>query len=208
MKKKVICIFLVLIIISTCTFSTAAAGRKSDTAEKDIIKIDGMDYQYVDETINGETFTHIINLTLNTEDILYYNQISGTVFLNDEPIAQIENAVSLNNSCNRNVIAPLSENYWKLHDSTTKRITWVQGIAAAALAAVIATVIPNVGKIGVIAKIGLTALSVVAAACAGAYVDCVGYTHVQNNGSVQARLDWTFRPSTGDVYGPYSKYTL
>lgn len=36
--------------------------------------------------------------------------------------------------------------------------------------------------------------------------DCVGYTHVLNDGTVQTRCDWTFRPSTEDKYGSYSSY--
>ena len=211
MLKRITSLFMAVIISVTClagATNSYAADNEYNIEESETIILDGAEYKYVDEYVDGKEITHILNLTDNTEDILYYDEANGTIYLNDEPVAYVEDVISSENIFSKNEVNPLADNYWKWHDSSTKRITWAQGVAAAVLAGIIAAVIPNVGKITVIVKIGLSALSVVAAACGGAYVDCVSYTHVLNDGSVQLRCDWTFRPSTGDKYGPYSSYWL
>ena len=201
---------MALIMLITCLAGTTIsyAADKNDNVEKsEVVTIDGVSYKYVDEYVDGEKITHIINLTDNTEDILYYDEENGTAFLNDAPVAYVEDIISRENAASEYGIAPYADNYWKWHDSSTKRITWAQSVVTAViLGAIIAAVIPNVGTAAVIAKIGLTSLGIVAAACGGAYVDCVGYTHVLDDGKVQVRCDWTFRPNTGDIYGPFSQY--
>lgn len=211
MFKRITSLFMAVIMSATClagATNSYASDNKYNTDESEILIFDGNEYQYVDEYIDGKEITHIINLTENTEDILYYDEANGTIYLNNKPIAYVEDAISSENIFSEYGTSPFADNYWKWHDTSTKHITWIQGVTAAILAGIIAAVIPTVGKATVIAKIGLNALGVVAAACAGAYVDCVAYTHVLSDGKVQLRYDWTFRPSTGDKYGPYSSYSL
>lgn len=186
----------------------AADNQYTDKNSETVI-LDGMEYKYIDKYVDGKEITHILNLTANTEDILYYDEADGTIYLNNEPVAYVEDVISSENISSESRVSPLAgDSYWGYNGTTTKRITWAQGVAAAVLAGIIAAVIPNVGKIAVIAKIGLTALGVVAAACGGAYADCASYSHVLMDGKIEFRFDWTFRPNTGDKYGPYSKYVL
>lgn len=212
MIKRIISLFMAFTILTTClvgaTNMYAADNQYTDENSETVI-LDGMEYKYIDEYVDGKEITHILNLTANTEDILYYDEANGTIYLNNEPVAYVEDVISSENISSESRVSPLAgDSYWGYNGTTTKRITWAQGVAAAVLAGIIAAVIPNVGKIAVIAKIGLTALGIVAAACGGAYVDCASYSHVLMDGKIEFRFDWTFRPSTGDVYGPYSKYVL
>lgn len=198
-------------MLMTCSVGATvsyAADENSIVNESEIVLIDGKEYKYEDEYVNGKEITHIINLTDNTEDTLYYDSENGIVFLNDVPIAYIEKMSTETIEMFENNISPLATTGWRYHDTSSHRITWVQGVTAAVLAGVIAAVIPGVGKAAVIAKIGLTALGVIAAACAGGTVTCKTYTQVLLDGKVQFRYDWTFKPSTGETYGPYSSYQL
>ncbi len=117
-------------------------------------------------------------MTDNTEDILYYDIGNNTVFLNDMSIAYTEKVSEDTVDEFKNCILPLATNGWRYHDTSNHRITWVQGVTAAVLAGIIAAVIPGTGKLAVLAKIGVTALGIVAGACAG------------------------------ESYGPYSSYQL
>ena len=166
------------------------------------------EYRYENVLANGKEIIYIIHLTDNTEDILYYDIGNNTVFLNDMPIAYTEKVSEDTVDEFKNCILPLAANGWRNHDTSNHRITWVQGVTAAVLAGVIAAVIPGSGKLTVLAKIGVTALGIVAGACAGGTVKCVAYTQVLLDGKVQFRYDRTFKPSAGESYGPYRSYQL
>ncbi len=212
MIKRITSLFLAFTILTTCLIGATnmyASDNKYYNEKSETVIYDGIEYKYIDEFVNGKEITHILNLTNNTEDILYFDEVNGIIYLNNEPIAFVEDVILSENISSETGISPLAgDSYWGYNGTTTKRITWAQGVAAAVLAGIIAAVIPNVGKVAVILKIGLSALGVVAAACGGAYVDCASYSHVLMDGKIEFRLNWTFRPSTGDVYGPYSKYIL
>lgn len=211
MTKKITSLFMALIMFMTCSAGATAsyaADNDSVANENAIVLIDGKEYKYKDEYVNGKEITHIINFTDNTEDILYYDAENGIVFLNDVPVAYIEKVPADVVRMSENNISPLATTGWRYHDTSSHRITWAQGVTAAVLAGVIAAVIPGVGKAVVLARIGTTALGIVAAACAGGTVTCKTYTQVLLDGKVQFRYDWTFKPSTGETYGPYSSYQL
>ena len=211
MTKRITSLFLSLIMLLTCSVGATisyAADNTSTVAENETVIIDGKEYKYEDVFVNGKEITRIINLTDNTEDILYYDIEKGTVFLNNEPIAYIENEPIETVDAFEYGISPLATNGWRYHDTSNHRITWKQGVAAAVLAGVIAAVIPGTGKLAVLARIGANTLGIVAGACAGGIVKCVAYTQVLLDGKVQCRYDWTFKPNTGESYGPYSSYQL
>ena len=200
--------FIMLIVCSAgATISYANDNTFTiDSSEKVII--DGKEYRYENVLANGKEIIYIIHLTDNTEDILYYDIGNNTVFLNDMPIAYTEKVSEDTVDEFKNCILPLAANGWRNHDTSNHRITWVQGVTAAVLAGVIAAVIPGSGKLTVLAKIGVTALGIVAGACAGGTVKCVAYTQVLLDGKVQFRYDRTFKPSAGESYGPYRSYQL
>lgn len=211
MTKRITSLFLVLIMLLTCSAGTTisyASDNAPTVNESETVIIDGKEYKYEDVFVNGKEITRIINLTDNTEDLLYYDIEKGTVFLNNEPIAYIENEPTETVDAPEHGISPLSTNGWRYHDTSTHRITWKQGVAAAILAGVIASVIPGTGRLAVLAKIGANTLGIIAAACSGGTVKCVAYTQVLLDGKIQCRYDWTFSPNTGESYGPYRSYQL
>lgn len=200
--------FIMLIVCSAGATISYANDNTFTIDSSETVIIDGKEYRYENVLANGKEIIYIIHLTDNTEDILYYDIGNNTVFLNDMPIAYIEKVSEDTVDEFKKCILPLAANGWRYHDTSNHRITWVQGVTAAVLAGVIAAVIPGSGKLTVLAKIGVTALGIVAGACAGGTVKCVAYTQVLLDGKVQFRYDWTFKPSTGESYGPYSSYQL
>lgn len=200
---------LIMVIVCSAGATVSYDADKTVTIDSsETVIIDGKEYRYENVLANGKEIIYIIHLTDNTEDILYYDIGNNTVFLNDMPIAYIEKVSEDETVGFENFISPLATNGWRYHDTSNHRITWVQGVTAAVLAGVIAAVIPGTGKLAVLAKIGATTLGIVAGACTGGTVKCVAYTQVLLDGKVQFRYDWTFKPSTGESYGPYSSYQL
>lgn len=200
--------FIMLIVCSAGATISYANDNTFTIDSSETVIIDGKEYRYENVLANGKEIIYIIHLTDNTEDILYYDIGNNTVFLNDMPIAYTEKVSEDTVDEFKNCILPLAANGWRNHDTSNHRITWVQGVTAAVLAGVIAAVIPGSGKLTVLAKIGVTALGIVAGACAGGTVKCVAYTQVLLDGKVQFRYDWTFKPSAGESYGPYRSYQL
>lgn len=68
-----------------------------------------------------------------------------------------------------------------------------KAVAAAVLAGIIASVIPKIGPVTVIAKIGLSALSVVASMCVNGHVKCASYVHVMPDASVRLNVTGRLR---------------
>lgn len=200
---------LIMVIVCSAGATVSYDADKTVTIDSsETVIIDGKEYRYENVLANGKEIIYIIHLTDNTEDILYYDIGNNTVFLNDMPIAYTEKVSEDTVDEFKNCILPLAANGWRNHDTSNHRITWVQGVTAAVLAGVIAAVIPGTGKLVVLAKIGATTLGIVAGACAGGTVKCVAYTQVLLDGKVQFRYDGTFKPSTGESYGPYRSYQL
>lgn len=200
---------LIMVIVCSAGATISYANDNTFTIDSsETVIIDGKEYRYENVLANGKEIIYIIHLTDNTEDILYYDIGNNTVFLNDMPIAYTEKVSEDTVDEFKNCILPLAANGWRNHDTSNHRITWVQGVTAAVLAGVIAAVIPGSGKLTVLAKIGVTALGIVAGACAGGTVKCVAYTQVLLDGKVQFRYDRTFKPSAGGSYGPYRSYQL
>ena len=158
--------------------------------------------------VDDKEYMYITNITDEITDVVYYDVCSGIIFLNGKPVAYVENAVSFPDEKSIESVSPLATTGWRYHDTSNHRISWARGVAAATLAGIIAAVIPSTGWLSVLTKIGATALSAVSAACIGGNVKCVAYTQVLASGKVQCRYDWTFRPSSGESYGPYSSYKL
>lgn len=206
MYKKIISLLITIVTIATC-FNGVIISSASNTENSETFTIEGITYRYEDLYLDGKEVTRISNLTDNTEDILYYDKASETIYLNDKPIAILSKNFSSNFNIN-NGINPCSDNYWNFHDRSTTNITWVQSVTAAVLAGIIAACIPGVSKWAVLSRIGVSTLGVIAGACAGGKVICDAYTHVLTDGTVQIRYDWTFKPSTGETYGPFSSYDL
>lgn len=92
---------------------------------------------------------------------------------------------------------------WVLMGSDSHRITWAEGMSVAAVAAAIAAGLGFIGGSAVIAAIGTSALSVLAAGAVGGTVYIDIYYMTMPNHSIQYLYIWSFTASTGDSYGPY-----
>ena len=159
--KRIFSLFLAFCMFVSCIQCVSVSYANEMNTDSEIVSVNGNEYKYVETCINGKNITRIYNLTENTVDVICYDEFSGKVYLNNEQIAQVENNYS---NLNDNV-STCANKYWTLHDKTDKIITWKKAVAAAVLAGIIASVIPKVGPVTVIAKIGLSALSVVASMC-------------------------------------------
>lgn len=76
MTKRITSLFLVLIMLLTCSAGTTisyASDNAPTVNESETVIIDGKEYKYEDVFVNGKEITRIINLTDNTEDLLYYD---------------------------------------------------------------------------------------------------------------------------------------
>jgi len=211
MIKRITSFVLAFIMLITCLTGTTilyAADNEFIVDESETVLIDSIEYKYQKVLVDGKEITYIINVTENIKDILSFDSEKGIVFLNDKPIAYVEKTPIEVNDTLENRITPFAATGWRYHDTSNHKITWVKGVSAAVLAAIIAEVIPATSWITVLAKIGAAALGVVSAACIGGNVKCVAYTQTLLDGKVQCRYDWTFTPSTGEHFGPYSSYQL
>ena len=74
------------------------------------------------------------------------------------------------------------------------------------LAATIAAAVGSIGGVAVIAAMGLSALSVIAASSSGGVVTATVYK-LNSNITHQYRYVWSFTASTGDYYGLYTTLT-
>lgn len=200
--KRIFSLFLAFCMFVSCIQCVSVSYANEMNTDSEIVSVNGNEYKYVEACINGKNITRIYNLTENTVDVICYDEFSGTVYLNNEQIAQVENNYS---NLNDNV-STCANKYWTLHDKTDKIITWKKAVAAAVLAGIIASVIPKIGSSTVIAKIGLSALSVVASMCVNGHVKCASYVHVMPDASVKVKCNWTFAPAKGESYGPFSAY--
>ena len=205
MSKRMVSLFLSTVMFVVCSFG-ATATYAAENIETAII--DGKEYRCESRIVDDKEYMYITNITDEITDVVYYDVCSGIIFHNGKPVAYVENAVSFPDEKSIESVSPLATTGWRYHDTSNHRISWARGVAAATLAGIIAAVIPSTGWLSVLTKIGATALSAVSAACIGGNVKCVAYTQVLASGKVQCRYDWTFRPSSGESYGPYSSYKL
>lgn len=210
LSKKLLSLFLAFATLLTCLsgVTMSYAAENVQVKESETIIIEGNTYKYEEVIENGKEYTRIINLTKNTEDILYYDTSKDTFYLNDEPVAHVEVETTKTSDTTNDGITPFAKTGWRYHDTSTTKISWIKGVSASILAGIIAEVIPATGTVTVLMKIGVKTLGTIAGACVGGTVKCVAYTQTLLDGKVQCRYDWTFKPRTGETYGPYRSYQL
>lgn len=92
---------------------------------------------------------------------------------------------------------------WILMGSSSHRVTWGEGMSAAAVAAAIAAGLGFLGAAGVIAAMGTAALGVLAAGATGGTIYLTTYYMNVPYQGTQYLYVWSFTANTGDSYGPY-----
>lgn len=206
MKKTLSVIMSVILII--LPLSISAFAIHNDTLSEDgNVFIDG-EYFHIEESyINGAKTVCMTNLSTGNQEYVYYNKEEGTVYHNDIPIAFIDNLISNNVLSHPSTYRSVSTG-WVKKDTSWYNISWGITTLTRVVAAAIAVVIPKETTLGVITKMGLSALSTLAESCTGGSIRCITYTLVLLDGSVRYRYDWTFFAPTGEGYGPYSTYDL
>lgn len=205
--KKITSFVMSVIMLITCLSSVTisyASDNDCDFNDNETIIIDGITYKFEYSYLDGEKITRIVNLTDNTEDILYYNKEKKTIFLNDAPVAFVQDIPS------EQAVVPFANknNRWVYYVTTNKRISWAMGTSVAVVAGVIAAVIPGASAKTIFARIGVGTLGILAGSSNGGIVEIREYRRVLMNEKVEFRFDWSFYAQTGDVYGPFSTYLL
>ena len=198
-----------MILLVSCFATEVFAANDNTSQENGNVFIDG-EYFHIEESyINGIKTVCMTNLSSGNQEYVYYNKESGTVYLNDVPVAFIDNPISNNvlSHSTSHLYRSVSTD-WERKETTWHNITWGVTTLTRVVAAAIAAVIPSETTLGVITKMGLSALNTLAEICTGGSIRCTTYVLVLLDGSIQYRHDWTFFAPTGEGYGPYSTYNL
>lgn len=174
--------------------------NKESTEGVEIVNIDGTNYTfYYDYSSNGRMIT-ITNDKSRDVDVVFYDVEGSLLYLNEEIIGR----AIVSDEAHLTGYSVYADDGWKLLAADTYIISWAAGATAAAVAAAIAAYLGTLGAAGVVAAMGTTALGAIAAAAIGGelYVE-VSMFHVPPI-TPTYRYEWTFTPTTGETYGPYS----
>lgn len=207
MKRLISLIILLSLCCSSVLMVPAMATSSWSTSKYDIyeqevaetIGIGGTlyTYHYYYDT-SGNRAIKITNNVDNQVDTLVYNKAMSVFKLNNIVVATIVDTL------NARPMSLRASNSWELWDSGNQYITWVAGVTVATLAAIFATAIGTVGGAAVLVAMEYNTLAVLAAASIGGTVYWAYYKH--NDYLTYFKTTWTFYPSTGQSYGPYTYY--
>lgn len=168
--------------------------------EKEIVKIEGINYTYNYFYDNdGNRTIKITNSFDESVDIISYDNDLGEIILNGEKISEMileENGEA--------EIATREANYSYL-GSRSKRISWGKAAVAATVAGAIAVAVGNIGGAAVIAAMGIAALGALASTAGGGVVKTKVYS-LKAGSFTNYKYVWSFTASTGDKYGNYTSY--
>lgn len=206
--KKFIAAFLALIMIFSALSISASAFSSDQSTIKDseIMTFDGISYRIEEISLNGMEVTRVINLSTNTQEIIYFDESIGTLFSNGEPVAYVEEIKTAEKESLLGSVSPLTNDpYWSHAETKYYKVTWAQGASIAVVAGVIAAVLPGKGKIAVIAAIGIGALGDITSSSIGGTIKLDLYRHViPQAAKIELLYEWSFITPTGETYGPFS----
>ena len=166
-------------------------------------EIEGIIYSYTENEISEGVIKSVVKGNDGTEEELIYNEREGVVYEGEDVIATIELVSISTNNMNR-IKNTKASGGWKFLGQSNEKITFKQGVTVAVVAAAIAVVLPSFGPAGVIAAIGASALSAIAASSIGGTVT----TRVWSKtvlGIYKTKNQWAFKTSTKERY-PSSGY--
>ncbi len=170
---------------------------------RETIIIDGIEYAYhYYYDSNGNRAIEVRNGYNGGIDVVSCDSDDGIIYMNDEVLGTFRVDENLYNQ--DECLMNNDDVLWIYMGSTKVYISWGQGVLLGAVAAAITAALGFLtGGVGVvIAAMGTSALSVLAASAVGG---TVYYTTYKFNSTLltQFRYDWSFKASTGDKYGPY-----
>lgn len=158
------------------------------------IYIDGTSYTYHYYYENGSRAIDIINNKNGHIDKIVYSEENQTLYLNENRLAVIGNSFSTLDSG--------FTDGWESLGTSSHYISWGESTTTAVIAGMIAIYLGSLGTAGVIAAMGVGALSIIAANANGGTITAeLQWYHSMFY--TQYRYIWTFVASTGDTYGPY-----
>ncbi len=202
MYKRLFTMIMVVILMFSITIQTTFAattvGATYDlyaNEESETLDIEGINYTYNYYYENGCRAIDIVNNESGQIDKLVYDELDGTIFLNEDQF------VTVDNDCSAQALG--YTNGWEpLGKKSSHYISWGEATTAAVVAGMIAIYLGSLGTAGVIAAMGVGALGVLAASASGGTltVECQWYHTLF---FTQYRYIWSFKASTGDTYGPY-----
>ncbi|GEM_PF-5402054 len=202
-------ILMVALLFTNSNYLFAAESLDSNNIDmfadnkSEQLSIEGCEYIFTySYNDDGNKVVEILNLQENTIDEVVYDDSEGDIILNGKCVAEVEeNAKSGNFYSSGSVLN--SNGAWIKLGSGSHTVTWKEGVTVAVAAAAIAAVLGGVGAGGVIAAMGMGALSALASACIGGTVNATVY-QFNSKTICQVKYVWTFRAYTGEKFGPYT----
>lgn len=164
------------------------------------LNIDGVNYTYQYHYKNGNRAVTITNDLNDNIDEIVYDASSSNIYLNDEICGSIAN-----NDEQLEEDTPSARAFyeWETCSSSTEKISWAKGTTTAIVAGCIAIYLGTLGTAGVIAAMGPSALSILAASSVGGTLYVKLQSFIAPAAGTQYRYLWSFKASTGDLYGTY-----
>lgn len=176
---------------------------------KEGVLIDGVEYSYEYDLVDGYKSTLITNENTSETELLLYDEEAGVFYLNDEIVATVKD-VGVDDVTSTKVIeSGLYEQadtrgYTQI-GTVNKEITWKTGVAYAVAAGIIAGCLVGMTGAMVIAKIGASSVQAFAKNCVGGRVRSTVY-EMKAGSTVSYKHVWSFTTSKGTKYGNYTSY--
>lgn len=208
MKKTLSIVIFAVIFTIQSIFSLPVVQAAEDFDENygksvEYAKIDDVNYRFsIDSSVSYKKI--VVEDSLGNVDTIYNDYTEGNIYLNLNKICDSERiGLNPNGDEHDDLITLLGLNKWTRISSSSHYVSWKKGTTVAVVAAAIASLTSGLGPVGVIASIGLSSISALAASAIGGRLYVSLYNMRDNLGKMYYRYEWSFKASTGEYFGPY-----
>lgn len=188
-------------VISSTISNSAYDMYLSEAVET--LNIDGINYTYQYHYKDGNRAITVTNDANNNIEEILYDTSSGTLYLNDEVLGIVENESEQLEESEQYGVSAAAYYTWETLSSESHRISWLKGTTTGMVCGAIAAYLGTLGPAGVLAAMGTGAVGVLAASSSGGTLYLKLQSFQAPPAAVQYRYLWSFKASTGDVYGTY-----
>ena len=208
MKKyiKIVAPILVLVMVfhiyaipASATYTHRQVLDKNEKRYTESVDVDGNEYIYeYDYSTDGNRTIQVFSTTTGETDIIVYDLVGSTIFMNDELVAIVKT------SAFKTTATEFTEMGWVYLASNSIYISWAKGVTATGVAGIITLALGILGVEYVLLQMGTSTLGIIAGASIGGTLDFTYYEWQPVFYPYQLMYNFTFTASTGDSYGPYS----
>lgn len=200
--KKLLTMLLAVTLMFSLTIQPAFAATSVCTAyslydneDSETVNIGGISYTYRYYYENGNRAIDIVNNESGHIDRIIFDETALEMYLNGRRVSMADGTAP--------TVAPAYTDGWESLGTDSYYISWGEATTAAVVAGMIAAYLGSLGTSGVVAAMGLTALSIIAANSSGGTLTVEWQWYNIPLVAPQYRYIWSFTASTGDKYGPY-----